>query len=167
MKITIPTSQSEIKLKDYVRAQGKSEREQIAIYLNLDLDTLEQLPASVYDETLAAISNAMNEEQSELLRFFTIGSTEYGFIPDLNAIEAGAFAVAEGSVSDLEQAHIFLNCIYRPVKRKVGEFYSVGSYVEQSAGRMLDAPLAAYTSAIVFFYNLGNDLGIYTPNSTP
>lgn len=166
MKLTIPTSQSEITLKQYIDAQDKPEREQVAIYLNITLDILDQIPQDVYDEALQSISKAMQEEP-ELERFFTIGGTKYGFVPDLNDIEVGAFAVAEDSLSDPSKAHLLMNALYRPVKRQVNDFYSVKSYDSRAASRMLEAPLIAYTSCILFFFHLGKDLGIYIPNSTP
>lgn len=166
MKITIPTSQSEITLRQYIQAQDKTEREQLAIYLNISPETLDQLPQSIYDEALLNIGKAMEEDQSDLQRFFTIGGTEYGFIPDLNDIESGAFAIAENTCTDIDNAHEFINALFRPVKRKVSLFYSVKDYEPRRAETLLDAPLSAYTSAVVFFYRLGNDLGIYTLNST-
>ncbi len=166
MKITIPTSQSEITLRQYIQAQDKTEREQLAIYLNISPETLDQLPQSIYDEALLNIGKAMEEEQSELQRFFTIGGTEYGFIPDLNDIESGAFAIAENTCSDIDNANEFINALFRPIKRKVASFYSVKDYEPRRAEILLNAPLSAYTSAVVFFYRLGNDLGIYTLNST-
>lgn len=166
MKLTIPTSQSEIPLRHYIQAQDKPEREQIAIYLNLTTEQIEQLPAEIYDEALLAISKAMQEEPP-LMRHFTLGQTEYGFIPDLNDIESGAFAIAENNATDLDGAAEFLNALYRPIKRKVGDFYSVKGFDSRASERMLDAPLSAYTGSLLFFYLLGNDLGIYTQNSTP
>lgn len=165
MKLTIPTSQREITLRQYIDAHDKPEREQVAIYLNITLEVLDQIPQDVYDEALQSISKAMQEEP-ELERFFMIGGTKYGFVPDLNDIEVGAFAVAEDAVSDPSKAHLLMNALYRPVKRQVNDFYSVKDYDPKAANRMLEAPLIAYSSCILFFYHLGNDLGIYTQNYT-
>jgi hypothetical protein len=166
MKLTIPTSQSEITIKQFIAAQGKTEREQLAIYLNITVAVLDQLPQTIYDEALLNISNALQEEFTEPIRTFHIGSTEYGMVTDLNAIESGAFADAEETISKVDEANVFLNALYRPIKRKVGEFYSVKGYDSNRAVSLLDAPLSAYSSSVVFFYRLGNDLGIFTPNST-
>lgn len=166
MKLTIPTTQSEITIRQYIQAQGKTEREQLAIYLNITTEVLDQLPQSVYDEALQFISKAMQEDQQEHHRRFFIGGTEFGFYPNLDEIESGAFAVAENTANDVNLAHEFLNAFYRPVKRSVASFYSVGNYVPRRAETLLNAPLSAYTSTMVFFYNIANDLGSYTPNST-
>ena len=167
MKLRIPTSQDDITLRQYIAAQDKSEREQMAIYLNISLETLAELPQSVYDEALVCISTAMQDQQDTHLKRFKIGSVEYGFVPNLDQIESGAFAVAESSIQDLTTAAEFVNALYRPIKRKVGVFYSVKPFAADRVNQMLDAPLSAYTSSVVFFYNLGNDLTSYTQNSTP
>ena len=104
-------------------------------------------------------------EPKHVMRF-KIGSTEYGMVPELNDIESGAFADAENHATELDGAHIFLNALYRPIKRKASVFYSVKGYDARRAVSLLDAPLSVYTSTLVFFYNLGKDLGIYTPSST-
>ena len=69
MKVIIPTSQSDITLRQYIEAQEKPEREQIAIYLNLTQEELNQIPQSVYDEALQHISKAMEEEPKHVMRF--------------------------------------------------------------------------------------------------
>ena len=165
MKVIIPTSQNDITLRQYIEAQDKPEREQIGIYLNLTQEELNQVPQSVYDEALQHISKAMEEEPKHVMRF-KIGSTEYGMVPELNDIESGAFADAENHATELDGAHIFLNALYRPIKRKASVFYSVKGYDARRAVSLLDAPLSVYTSTLVFFYNLAKDLGIYTQNYT-
>jgi len=167
MKLRIPTSQNDITLRQYIEAQEKPEREQMAIYLNITPETLAELPQSVYDEALVCIVTALQEDQETHVKRFTINGVEYGFVPNLDQIESGAFAIAESSIQEVTTAAEFVNAMYRPIKRKAGVFYSVKPFAADRVTQMLDAPLSAYTSSVVFFYNLGNDLTSYIQSYTP
>ena len=58
-----------------------------------------------------------------------------------------------------------MNVLYRPMKQKYQDRYLVEDYTGEDPEKMLNMPMDAVLSSILFFYNLGMDLSKAMLNS--
>tara|TARA_R100000935_G_scaffold36667_1_gene57663 strand:- start:362 stop:664 length:303 start_codon:yes stop_codon:yes gene_type:complete len=96
-ELTIPSSLSEISLKQYkkfLKIQESNEDsyflqcKMIEIFCNLDAKSVRLLKLTDADR-IVQIINKMFEEKPELIRTFKLGEIEYGMIPNLDEISLG------------------------------------------------------------------------------
>jgi len=57
-----------------------------------------------------------------------------------------------------------MGVLYRPIKNRYGERYSIEEYTAKETGYMKAMPLDAALSAVLFFYHLGIDLSMTMMN---
>ena len=57
-----------------------------------------------------------------------------------------------------ESIQIAMNVLYRPIKQKLGKKYLIEDYDPDKKDRLLEMPMDAVVSSILFFYHLGIDL---------
>ena len=101
----------------------------------------------------------MFEEKPELVRTFKLGDTEFGFIPNLEDISFGEYIDLDTYISDWQNIHRAMGVLYRPIKAKIKDNYHIEEYRGDAyEDAMLNTPMDAVLSSVVFFYNLGKDL---------
>ena len=137
-KITIPTSLSEIKLREYQRFMLIKEKEDdkdfmlevIRTFAKGDLDSVEKFPMARIEEIYLSILTLLQSEENALKRIININGVEYGFHPDLQELTIGEFADIEENIKQgyVENIHKILAVLYRPVTRKYGELYGIEPY---------------------------------------
>ena len=170
IEINVPTTLNEITLGQYQKFLKIAENNPDGNFLNAKMIEI-FCGISLSDSYKLKMSSvtAITEILSELLESkpkhqekFTIGSTEYGFIPDLNDMSLGEYIDLDNNASNWEQMHVAMNVLYRPIKEsRVGK-YNIKDYNISTSENLKDMPLGAAIGSLFFFYNLGMELSRHT-----
>ena len=124
------------------------------------------IPAKyIYDYKIKDITKVtdvltkMFEERPELVRSFKIGDTEFGFIPNLEDMSFGEYIDLDTYIGDWDNIHRAMGVLYRPITAKIKDKYEIEKYRgDNYQEAMLNTPMDAVLSSVVFFYDLGIDL---------
>jgi hypothetical protein len=172
VKITVPTSLSEIKLSQYqkfLRTTKDSEdinfinKQIVGIFCDLPDDVVNSITQKSFDEICVDITNLLKTVNNQKLqRIVNYDSKEYGFIPNLDDITVGEQADLSEYIKDWQNMGKALGVMYRPVTLKRKEAYLIKEY--KGDGVSLDMPLDVALGAYFFFVNLAKDLLNYIPN---
>ena len=165
-ELTIPSSLSEISLKQYkkfLKIQESNEDsyflqcKMIEIFCNLDSKSVRLLKLTDADR-IVKIINKMFEEKPELIRTFKLGEIEYGMIPNLDEISLGEYVDLDTYLGDWQNMQIAMNVMFRPIKEKIGDKYLIKDYDVESKDLLQEIPMDVVFGAVFFLYNLGIDL---------
>jgi len=168
VKISIPTSLSEIKLSQYqkfVKIANENEegiflnQKMVQIFCNVDLFVVAKMKQHDLNYAVNQISELF-KKIPELVTKFTLNGTEFGFIPNLNDMSSGEYMDLDGYIVDWEDSHKSMAILYRPIKQKLGNKYLIEDYEgsDKYSELMLDAPMDVVLSSKVFFWTLGREL---------
>lgn len=168
LKVNIPTSQEDIKLKDFQTfMQGympdNDEHNKLLafkVFLGIDYDVYNTLRVSDIEDTWDILSRALNTEVP-LKTTFTHDEVPYGFIPDLSSISLGEYVDAEKYFIEPKDYHKFLGVLYRRVTKITNGLYDIEPYKGYSSKRaemFKELPMSYYTGVSVFFYRISKDL---------
>lgn len=171
IEIDVPSNLSEISLAQYKRylrlIEANAEVDQIdkfmslkilEIFCNVPYKTAMSFKITDVNRIVDHIMSLLNT-QPELVQSFTIGDTEFGFIPKLDDMTFGEYIDLDQSLGDWKNMHKAMAVLYRPVDQRVGKFYKIKEYTGDSYWEAMElTPLDAVFSSLVFFYNLGIDL---------
>ena len=173
VEVYIPDTLSEITLgqyQKYLKIQENNEDENflaikmIEIFCGLRGDTIMAMKAnSIKDITL--ILTEMFNEKPQLVKEFKMGGRNYGFVPKLEDMTFGEYIDLDTYIGDMNNIHRAMNVLYRPMKQKYQDRYLVEDYTGKDPEKMLNMPMDAVLSSILFFYNLGMDLSKAMLNS--
>ena len=173
VEVYIPDTLSEITLgqyQKYLKIQENNEDENflaikmIEIFCGLRGDTIMAMKAnSIKDITL--ILTEMFNEKPQLVKEFKMGGRNYGFVPKLEDMTFGEYIDLDTYIGDMNNIHRAMNVLYRPIKQKYQDRYLVEDYTGEDPEKMLNMPMDAVLSSILFFYNLGMDLSKAMLNS--
>ena len=168
LQITIPTSLEEITLQQYQKflsiAKDNPDGEflqhkMVEIFCGIDLKNAAKISYKDVNEITNNLSNLFNQKY-DLKRTFKLGDTEFGFITNLDEITLGEYTDLDKYISDWDKMHNAMAVLYRPITKKLKDKYQIeeynGSYTYCDA--MKYAPVDVVLGAVVFFYNLGNEL---------
>ena len=99
-------------------------------------------------------------EKPQLIRNFKIKNIEFGFIPNLENISFGEYVDIEHHLKDWSTYHKAMAVMFRPIKDKHKDKYSIIEYEpnEDMQDLMKFAPLDVAISASFFLQNLGREL---------
>lgn len=158
---------SDIKLwqyQEYLRIVEELDEQElhkklIELFCGVSMDEVDSIPVSEADKVLEVIKKAFSEEP-ELVKHFTIGDNEFGFIPKLDEMSLGEYIDTENFITDWQKMHRAMAVLYRPVSGRMKDKYTVVPYKpnDDMAEFMKDMPLDAAISAMLFFYRLGIQL---------
>jgi len=178
VKIKIPTSLSEITLKQYQKYLKIADEspdaieflniKSVEIFCNVRIKDVNAIKVSDFEEILKEITATF--EQAPSLKHqtrFKYRDTEYGFIPNLEDISMGEYIDLTNYLSDTSTLHKAMAVLYRPITQKSKDMYLIEEYetADKYCDIMKEAPLDVYLGAQVFFYNLGRELVNYTLTS--
>jgi len=168
LQITIPTSLDEITLEQYQKflsiAKDNPDSEflqhkMVEIFCGIDLKNAAKISYKDVNEITTNLSNLFNQKY-DLKRTFKLGNTEFGFITNLDEITLGEYTDLDKYISDWDKMHNAMAVLYRPITKKLKDKYQIeeynGSYTYCDV--MKYAPVDVVLGAVVFFYNLGNEL---------
>lgn len=167
-KLTIPTSLSEIKLKQYqqflkVASQNDNEyflqQKAIQIFCDVPLKFVTEMRQKDINGIASKIT-ALFSQKPKLITRFKIGDLEFGFIPNIDEITSGEYIDLDSYFSNWQTMHKAMAVLYRPITEKQKDKYLIEPYVSavNYAEVMEHAPLDVVLSATVFFWNLGIEL---------
>lgn len=173
VKLSVPTSLSDIKVSDYQKfIELSSEKEEdffilqkmVQIFCNVPLIAVNRMSRNDFLSITNIISKTLVEE-SELQRTFTLNGVEYGFMPNLSDMELGEWIDADSYIGKIEEAHKLLAVLYRPVTVKKKDKYEIQEYEGSAkyAEEMKGASLEVLKGVYVFFWTLGSQLLRITP----
>ena len=173
VEVYIPDTLSEITLgqyQKYLKIQSENEDENflamkmIEIFCGLRGDTILAMKAKSIKDITAILTNMFNEKP-QLVKEFKMGSKTYGFIPKLEDMSFGEYIDLDTYISDTDNLHRAMGVLYRPIKQKYGDKYSIEDYDGEETDIMKSMPMDAVLSSIIFFYHLGMDLSQAMMNS--
>ena len=124
------------------------------------------IPAKyIYDYKIKDITKVtdvltkMFEERPQLVKTFKIGDTELGFIPNLEEMTFGEYIDLDTYIGDWDNIQKAMGVLYRPITAKIKDRYQIQKYQgDNYEDAMLNTPMDAVLSSVVFFYDLGIDL---------
>ena len=93
-------------------------------------------------------------QTSEVQRTFVMDDVEYGLVPDMENLSVGEFADLEIYCENAdENMHKIMSVLYRPITRKVSNWYEVEPYkpTQSKTEAMLQAPFGVAVALMVFF----------------
>jgi hypothetical protein len=168
LQITIPTSLSEITLEQYQKflsiAKDNPDGEflqhkMVEIFCGIDLKNAAKISFKDVNEITTNLSNLFNQKY-DLKKIFKLGNTEFGFITNLDEITLGEYTDLDKYISNWDMMHNAMAVLYRPITKKLKDKYQIeeynGSYTYCDAMKYM--PVDVALGAVVFFYNLGNEL---------
>jgi len=168
VKISIPTSLSEIKLSQYQKFLKIAKENEVGDFLNhkmvqlfcgVDLkivDTMRQKDVEYAVNTIGELFRQM----PSLTQKFEMNGIVFGFIPNLDDMSAGEYMDLDGYITDWNDMHKAMAILYRPIKHKSGDKYLIEDYEgsDKYAEAMKNAPLHVVLGVMVFFWHLGKEL---------
>jgi hypothetical protein len=168
LQITIPTSLSEITLEQYQKflsiAKDNPDGEflqhkMVEIFCGIDLKNAAKISYKDVNEITNNLSNLFTQKY-DLKRTFKLGDTEFGFITNLDEITLGEYTDLDKYISNWDMMHNAMAVLYRPITKSLKDKYQIeeynGSYTYCDAMKFM--PVDVALGAVVFFYNLGNEL---------
>ena len=167
-RLNIPNKLSEITLRKYqkfvkLNVEDVDERflqvKMIEIFCEVSHENVLKIKFSDADR-VTAILGEMFTQKPDLVTRFNLNGVEYGFIPDLDEMSFGEYIDLDTYLGDWENIHTAMNVLYRPIKSKKGNRYTIEKYDVNTKDQLLDMPLDAVISSVFFFYHLGKDLSI-------
>lgn len=173
-KIRIPESLNEITLGQFQRFDKIRSEEKDIFFLSIKMiEIFCNVPAKVVLNMKATdinhiidILNDMLQDPQDLVMKFKMDGVEYGFEPNLDEMCFGVYMDVDTYLGDVQNMHIALNALYRPIDNSYGDKYNLVEYDAHDPEKMKEMPLDVATSAALFFYNLGKDLSIVILSST-
>ena len=168
MKVQVPTDLNDITLEQFqkyalVNIEGADEEflihKTIEIFCDIDIKVVSKFPIKDAKEIVEDINAVLNQDKKFQDRFEMNGTT-YGFLPVLEDMSLGEYIDLEEGLKDTKEFHKAAAVMFRPVTKEFKELYAIEGYEvsleRQSA--MKQAPVGVISSAIVFFYNIANEL---------
>jgi hypothetical protein len=170
MEINIPTSLKDIKIRQFIAFEKSDKTDDDFIIHLCEFANPKLLPKKEYTEIVTLLKEVMQSDV-EFHKIFKHDGIYFGFIPNLDKITANEFMHIEEYIKQPDTWNKALAVLYRPLtkrkrnwfKRGANDLYDVLPYQEENAFEklMLDVSCVYYLGAMVFFYNLGNDLVKY------
>ena len=157
-----PTSLQFVKLQDYQKftlINNPTNEDLINCILDISKTDLSNMKLMTVD-TLTNELNDLFDQKHEFIKEFTLYGKTFAFIPKLDDITYGENKDITNYINDWGNMHKAMAVMFRPVTKKYGSNYLIEDY--QGSGvyseLMKDAPLSVVLGAMVFFYNLTNEL---------
>lgn len=168
MEIKVPTKINDITLGEYQKFDLVNVDNQeadfllhktIEVFCDVDIKIVSKFPLKDASEISEEIHSVLAQEVPFQTKF-TLEGVDYGFIPDLTKMSLGEYIDLEDALKETKSFHQALAVMYRPIVKEYKNLYTIEPY-DASIDRqilMKDAPLGTASAAVVFFYNIGNEL---------
>ena len=172
VNLRIPNSLNELTLGQYIEfsnlnitKESEVHLRMIEIFCNIPREVVRNMKA-VDITDVCSIIDGMFDTKHQLLTSFTLNKKEYGFIPSLEDMSFGEYVDLDTFIGDNDNLHRAMNVLYRPIKLRQGNRYTLEDYNPDTSEVAKDYQLDAVFGALVFFYNLGKDLSTAILNSS-
>lgn len=171
LEINVPTSLADITLRQYkeyekvldtnegdTNAEHFLNLKMLEIFCGVPLEVVQKMKAVHYEEIVMQLYKVLSQKP-ELVREFAMGDTFFGFIPNLEDMTFGEYIDLDTYIGDRHNTEKAMAVLYRPITMQKGDKYVIDEYKgDLFHEAMLDMPMDAVVSSILFFYNLGIDL---------
>ena len=169
MKLTlnIPESLSEVTLDQYQQwlkvAEGKDldnflQQKMIEIFCGVTLKQVMLIKAKDIESIVAQISKLFNQKENKFIDRFNYQDQEFGFIPKLDDMTFGEYVDLDNYLADWQLMHKAMSVLYRPINFKKKNQYLIEDYETADKYNMKQIALDVVFGAMVFFWNLSNEL---------
>lgn len=168
LSINVPEDLSEITLEqwqNFVKLEEPTDYDVLRCFYGIDTKGVFEMKANDVSRLVNHISQLLNDKPKELITSFKLSGLNFGFMPKLDDMTYGENTDLTKYSRDPKEANKFMAVIYRPIVSEQFGKYNIEDYKGSSeySELMKQAPLSAYLSAQVFFWNLTNDLLNYIP----
>ncbi len=143
--------------------------EKVNVMSTIPKELVEQLSIQDVAKILELINDLQKTGTREFKRVIKVDGVEYGFIPDLEEITLGEYADIQHyiKVGIDNSMHKIMAVLYRPIVEKNKNAYSIEAYNSETmrirADKFLEMKAIDVQAALVFFYNLANELMTILP----
>ena len=169
VNINVPDSLNEITLYQYQRFEKLIQENEashfvnqktIEIFCNIELKDVARIKIADIDDLLSHLNNLL-QQKPKLTKTFKLGVYEFGFIPKLEDMTSGEFIDLENYLSSTETLHQAMAVLFRPIKSKVKDLYTIEEYESsyKYAEVLKYMPLDIALGSMLFFWTLLNDCG--------
>ena len=167
VNINVPDSLNEITLYQYQRFEKLIQENEashfvnqktIEIFCNIELKDVARIRIADIDDLLLHLNNLL-QQKPKLTKTFKLGVYEFGFIPKLEDMTSGEFIDLENYLSSTESLHQAMAVLFRPIKSKVKDLYTIEEYESsyKYSEVLKHMPLDIALGAMVFFWTLQKD----------
>jgi len=168
LEVSIPSTLKEVKLKDYqdfLLIENPSNDDLLKCILNINTKELGKIKDKDVDYLINHI-NKLFDQEHKFIPTFNLNGVAYGFIPNLDEITYGENKDVTSYINEWGNMHKAMAVLFRPLKQKQGHKYLIEEYEgsHKYSEVMKQMPLSVVLGAMVFFYNLTNELLNYIPN---
>jgi len=168
IEVSIPSTLKEVKLKDYqdfLLIDNPSNDDLLKCILNINTKELGKIKDKDVDYLINHI-NKLFDQEHKYIPTFNLNGVAYGFIPNLDEITYGENKDVTSYINEWGNMHKAMAVLFRPLKQKQGHKYLIEEYEgsHKYSEVMKEMPLSVVLGAMVFFYNLTNELLNYIPN---
>ena len=168
LEVSIPSTLKEVKLKDYqdfLLIENPSNDDLLKCILNINTKELGKIKDKDVDYLINHI-NKLFEQEHKYIPTFNLNGVAYGFIPNLDEITYGENKDVTSYINEWGNMHKAMAVLFRPLKQKQGHKYLIEEYEgsHKYSEVMKQMPLSVVLGAMVFFYNLTNELLNYIPS---
>ena len=163
MKLTIPEHLGDITLFQYQRWISLNDNNnlpyKIHIFTDLPLEYCKSIKILDAKRISGAIDQAL-QFSAEFTHRFTIKNIDFGFIPNFDKMTFAEYTDLQSYGNQTENLHRLIAVLFRPIYKTDGERYAIMPYngTEEYAPIMLHMPMNIVNGALVFFWNLTNEL---------
>ena len=168
LEVSIPSTLKEVKLKDYqdfLLIENPSNDDLLKCILNINTKELGKIKDKDIDYLINHI-NKLFDQEHKFIPTFNLNGVAYGFIPNLDEITYGENKDVTSYINEWGNMHKAMAVLFRPLKQKQGHKYLIEEYEgsHKYSEVMKQMPLSVVLGAMVFFYNLTNELLNYIPS---
>lgn len=168
LELNIPESLDDITLEQYQRfieIEEPTNDDLLSIFLNVDISIINSIQASEIERLILHINSLFEADKLHLMKF-KLNDVHYGFIPNLDEISYGENKDVTTLLNDWGNMHKAMSVLYRPITFSRKDKYIIEDYTGklESAESFKQMPLSVAMGAMVFFYNLTNELLKAIPN---
>ena len=159
MKLEIPTLLNDITVNKEDADEEFLIHKTISIFCGISMKDVLTIDAQEAQEIALEIYAVLNQK-AEFVDRFELNGVKYGFIPNLEDLSLGEYIDLETYLKDQKNLHKVAAVMYRPITKQYKELYDIESYNSDLKAQevMKRAPIGIISQAVVFFYNIANEL---------
>ena len=156
-EITLGQYQQWVKLTEGQEINNFYQQKMIEIFCEANLkDALKMRVKDINEVTLSL--NSLFETKPKFIDKCTFNNNEFGFIPKLDDMSFGEYIDLDTYLADWQTMDLAMGVLFRPISFTRKEKYLIEDYETASKYNMKNMPLDVVMGALVFFWNLKNEL---------
>lgn len=168
MKIQVPQDINDITVGEYIKFNeiNKDDTDEeflihktINIFCGMDMKDILNMDYEDAEIVASDIFTALSMT-AKFSDKFTLNGVEYGFLTSLEGLTLGEYIDLETYLKDQKDLHKAAAVMYRPIVKRYKDLYEIEPYSSNLKNQelMKEAPIGVISQAVVFFYNIANEL---------